>query len=289
MAAACALPAQLRNMRSDVELMLKAREGSTVAFDWLVKRHHRAVVQYFHWRLWDRSLAEDFAQDVFLKLFQALPNYVPRGQGQFRSYLFSIAANHLKDHIRRVKARPRLVSLSNPRNEDDDDNLLERLTAVESPPDAGLERDETEQRLCEALTDLPEDQYLVFSMHKHVGMKYEEIAVDLGIKTGTVKSRISAAYQHLRRAVYSADGEEEDQQSGSPAEETGSRSSASGSRRRRAKSGRSRRNNNRRPGSARTVTKSTCAGSISPAPSGSGRDHAIEEVAPEAGTQVDAS
>ncbi|MGE0433586.1 MAG: RNA polymerase sigma factor [Planctomycetota bacterium] len=193
-------------MRSDVELMLKAKAGSTVAFDWLVKRHFKPVVQFFYWRLWDKSQAEDLAQEVFIKLFQNLHNYDPRGQ--FKSYLFSIATNHLRDHMRRVKVRPSLVSLSGAGGDDGDDgDLLDKLTAVEMPPDANLELDETAAKLAQALTELPEDQYLVFSMHKHEGLKYEEISEALGIKLGTVKSRMNTVYQHLRRAVFGAEQE----------------------------------------------------------------------------------
>ena len=186
-------------MRSDVELMLKAKAGSTVAFDWLVKRHFKPVVQFFYWRLWDKSQAEDLAQEVFIKLFSSLASYDPRGQ--FKSYLFSIATNHLRDHMRRVKVRPTYVSL-NSSGDDDDGDLLDKLTGVEMPPEANLELDETSQKLADALSELPEDQYLVFTMHKHEGLKYEEIAERLDVKLGTIKSRMNTVYQHLRRAVF---------------------------------------------------------------------------------------
>jgi RNA polymerase sigma-70 factor (ECF subfamily) len=170
------------------------------------------VVQFFHWRLWDKSMAEDLAQEVFIKLWRSLESYDPRGP--FKSYLFSIATNHLRDHMRRVKVRPSWISLGTAGSSDSDDgggDLLDKLAADEMHPGADLEASETEAKLQQALSELPEEQYLVFSMHKHDGMKYEEIAAELDIKLGTIKSRMNAAYQHLRRAVYgdgSEDGED---------------------------------------------------------------------------------
>ena len=194
----------------DVEWMLLAKRGSNVAFEQLVKRHYSSVVDFFFWRLWDRDQAQDLAQEVFLKLYNALPNYQP--QGPFRGYLFSIATNQLIDHFRRTKAKPPPISLDRRAGpagggaggtEEDGEGttLLDALVADVELVDARLDRAEILAGVQEAVATLPEEQYLVFVLHRLEDRSYEQIAEELGIPIGTVKSRMNAAYTRLRTTL----------------------------------------------------------------------------------------
>lgn len=190
-------------MPSDIELMLKAKAGYKVAFDEIIRRYHAPVIAFFQHRLWnrDRAMAEDFAQDVFTRLYEALPNYEP--QGEFVSYLYSIARNLWRDHARRLRTRPRSMSLDQTAttspHPDDAPTLLHQLSADVAPPDANLEREETLRGFQAAVADLPDDLSLMFTLFHIHGKKYDEIATIMNVPLGTVKSRMSSAYERVRQ------------------------------------------------------------------------------------------
>ena len=189
----------MKEERRDIDLMRQAKRGSKLAFEWLVNRHITAVQNFFYWRIWDKDQAEDLAQEVFMKLYTALPDYKP--QGPFKSYLFSIATNLLIDYFRRQKTRPSPLSIDGSGGEGGGEevlSLLDKLIAPGEPPEAELEREELVAALQEALDELPQDQYLVFMLHKLEEKKYEEVSEEIGVPVGTVKSRMNAAYHKLR-------------------------------------------------------------------------------------------
>jgi len=160
--------------------------------------HYEAVRTFYVWRVWDKDQADDLTQEVFLRVHTALPNYKP--QGPFRAYLFSIATNLLIDYFRRVKARPTPRSLDQAVTESGI-SLLDALCDEEIDPGAGLDRAELRDALKEAMLALNDDQSAVFVLHRIEGLRYEEVADQLGIPVGTVKSRMNAAYARLREVL----------------------------------------------------------------------------------------
>ncbi|MCD4657381.1 MAG: sigma-70 family RNA polymerase sigma factor [Planctomycetes bacterium] len=191
----------------DVELMLEIKAGSKSAFNKLVKRHQRMVINFFYKNLWDKSQAEDMAQELFLRLFKSAKNYQP--QAKFTTFMYRVARNLLIDYYRSTRNKPGTVSLQGGSSSGNDDELqiIDTISSSESQPGQHSESLEIGEAIQEAISKLPEDQRVVFIMGEFERMQYKEIAKALDIPIGTVKSRMHAAFIKLRKllAKYSPD------------------------------------------------------------------------------------
>ncbi len=191
----------------DIELMLDIKAGSKSAFNKLVKRHQRTVINFFYKNLWDKSQAEDLAQELFLRLFKSAKNYQP--QAKFTTFMYRIARNLLIDYYRTTRNKPSTVSLQGGTGSGNEDDLqiIETISSDESAPGQHSESDEIGEAIQDAISRLPEDQRIVFIMGEFEQMQYKEIAKALDIPIGTVKSRMHAAFMKLRilLAKYSPD------------------------------------------------------------------------------------
>ncbi|MFC1586974.1 RNA polymerase sigma factor [Planctomycetota bacterium] len=191
-------------MNSDAELMLKARQGDQAAFNQLVIRFQSALVNFFYKLIWDRCEAEDFAQEVFVKVYLARASY--QDKSKFSTYLFRIATNYWIDYLRTKGKHRKPVSLDKEIGQGEDTNqLANMITSGQLTPEEIVLRREQMARTRQAIDSLPEEQKIVFILSETQGMKYQEIAETLDVPLGTVKSRIHAAVLKLR-AVLTAKG-----------------------------------------------------------------------------------
>ncbi|MEK7269445.1 MAG: RNA polymerase sigma factor [Planctomycetota bacterium] len=181
--------------------MLEFKTGDEGAFRAIVERFQKPLINFFYRLLWDRTLAEDYAQEVFIRIYVHRDAYEPRAK--FSSYLFRIARNYWIDQHRSNSKRPSTISLSSPlRREGERELLLEDVVAAprEAAEPSGVPA-ETRERVEEALRALPEEQRMVFLLGEREGMKYSEVAQTLGIPVGTVKSRMHHAVRRLREIL----------------------------------------------------------------------------------------
>ncbi len=179
------------------ELMLLAGRGDVEAFEALVRRHESGVINYFFRLHWDRHRAEDQAQEVFLRLFTHARDYVPTAR--FTTYLYRIAHNYWVDDIRRRKRERGQVSLD---ARDEDGTCLRDLVVggSEDPRDRAR-KEEVVEAVISAVETLSDQQKAVFVLSEVRGMRYSQIARILEIPEGTVKSRMHAAVQRLRKKL----------------------------------------------------------------------------------------
>ena len=91
------------------DLLVRFRQGDGSAFQDLVGAYQERVIQFFYRLCWDRDRAEDFAQELFLRLLRGARNYRP--EGRLSTFIFRIATNLWIDHYRSVRPHPRLYSL----------------------------------------------------------------------------------------------------------------------------------------------------------------------------------
>jgi RNA polymerase sigma-70 factor (ECF subfamily) len=175
--------------------MARIREGEVAAFEELVRRYQKSLVNFFFRQSWDGYLAEDFAQEVFLRIFKAARNYRPTAS--FRTYLFSIARNYWIDHLR-SKRNVRDVSLSGGAGGEDETRLVDVLSSDAGTPSESMGRDELGKTIRRAVDMLPEEQRMVFILCQVEGMKYADVAQIQGVPIGTVKSRMHAALGKLK-------------------------------------------------------------------------------------------
>lgn len=182
----------------DAELLLRLAAGEVEVFDRIVDRFERPLVRYFHALCGDPQLAEDCAQEVFVRLFKARERYTPDAAPN--TFVFRIAKNLWIDVYRSKRARPEAASLDSASDDEDGDRAANLAGSSRSPLEA-IGQAEDQQRLRAALLELPEGQRAVLALAVGQSMKYERIAEILSIPVGTVKSRVHAAVANLRKLL----------------------------------------------------------------------------------------
>jgi len=176
----------------DNELVEEARNGRPGAFETLVKRYEKKVFHLAYGFVQDSAAADDLAQEVFVKAYLALPKF--KGKSEFGTWLYRIAVNHVKDHLRKV-ARRREVSLEEFRDfpfaADDGIKARELQQAEERRKKAVLR----------VLETLPPKYRVILTLRDVEGLSYEEITRILKISPGTVDSRLFRARRMLRQRM----------------------------------------------------------------------------------------
>ena len=159
------------------ELIAQAKRGDRAAFGELVRRHRKGVVNVVYRMSGDVNLAEDAAQEAFIRAWQHLSDYRPRSP--FRNWLYRIATNAARDALRRDMGAL-----------DIDD--LPVVDPGQGPEDA-LEGQERADHVRQAVLDLPPASRAVLILREYEGLSYKEIAETLKIPMGTVMSRLNYA------------------------------------------------------------------------------------------------
>jgi RNA polymerase sigma-70 factor (ECF subfamily) len=177
-------------MTTSVSSPLTCGQDDWVAPTWdEVVRQHSARVYRLAYRLTgNRHDAEDLTQEVFVRVFRSLSTYTP---GTFEGWLHRITTNLFLDMVRR-KARIRFDALP-----DDAERVAGREPSPQQVVDDSLFDDDVQK----ALDDLPPDFRAAVVLCDLEGLSYEEIAATLGIKVGTVRSRIHRGRSQLREAL----------------------------------------------------------------------------------------
>lgn len=176
------------NRQSDIDLMLSASGGDIDAFDALCGRYRRRIEGFFYSLCWNSDAAQDYAQEVFVRLWLHRGIYKPTAS--FSAYIYRIAKNLWVSAIRSGKCRPNTIPLYDFCIEDDSSNLEKLMMS--------RYRD---RRIRMAVDALPDHYRFVFIMCHYQDMRYQEIAEALEIPVGTVKSRMSAATRMLRETI----------------------------------------------------------------------------------------
>lgn len=184
-------------MQAEDELVKQAQAGDRDAYGVLVCRYTTGVVQVVYRMCGQAQLAEDAAQDAFLRAWLKLPDYQPRGS--FRSWLYRIAINAALDALRRKPAA----------NIEDEETAL--LTDPQPGPEAVVLAKELAQRVQSAVQTLPQGVRAVVVLREYGSLSYQEISDVLGIPLGTVMSRLNFGRNKLRQALewYPAEMESE--------------------------------------------------------------------------------
>ncbi|MGH7570993.1 MAG: RNA polymerase sigma factor [Gemmatimonadota bacterium] len=178
----------------DEQLVDEALSGSQSAYRELVRRFERPVFNLVVRMVRDHTLAEDVAQDAFIKAFTRLDTYRPE-QGKFSNWLFKIAHNTAIDQLR--KSGPDTYSLD--RGDDDDDPDFHAVLADTdaTTPLEAAERADLAESMAAAVERLRPEYREVIVLRHQEGLAYEEIAEIAGLPLGTVKTYIHRARKEL--------------------------------------------------------------------------------------------
>lgn len=205
MSVAQSQPQRFELQDPDVRLMLQVRDGgavaSSAAFEELVLRYQARLLTVLEHLVGNRELAEDLAQEVFLRVFRARKRYQP--EARFSTWLFTIA-NNVASNALRSKSRRREVGVPDKINGSDTNPFgLDQMAKAASAlmPTRALDKAESAQIVRLALESLNERQRLALLLSKFEGMSYQDIAQTMGLSIQAIKSLLSRARVNLERIL----------------------------------------------------------------------------------------
>jgi len=175
--------------------MLRVREGDSPSFELLLHRHRATVINHLYRMVHNRAVAEELAQDVFVRIFRSRERYQPNAK--FTTWMFRITTNVALNWRRDSRRQTAEMHV---------DQLSTCARAFEFRDDA-LRMDEMmirrhrAQEVRAAVDALPGKQLAAVLMHKYEGMDYSEIAEVLGCSVPALKSVLFRAYETLRRRL----------------------------------------------------------------------------------------
>lgn len=180
--------------------MLAYGQGDIAAFRELLQRHERPVFNFLLRHVGNRAYAEDLLQEVFLRVIKGAAAY--KRQAKFTTWLYTIARNLCVDNARRAKHR-QATSLDQPlRANASRERTMGDLTADPRP---GVDRlaasARLNDRIQQAIANLPEEQREVFLMRETLDLQFKEIAEIVQCPESTAKSRMRYALEQLRREL----------------------------------------------------------------------------------------
>ena len=134
---------------------------------------------------------------MFLRVYQATRRYRPHSQ--FKAWLYRIAINCSINELRKRERRRLLPLTTCYQHEDGEQQPLENILPDPNPgPDEIIQRNETAERIQDALRRLPNDQRVVLVLRHYEGLKFQQIASILDCPLGTVKSRMRRGLEQMR-------------------------------------------------------------------------------------------
>ncbi len=172
----------------DHQLMLAVRDGDLDQLGHLFEKYHKQLYGYFMRQLSNSQLCEDIVQEVFFRMLKYRHTY--RGDGQFRTWMYSIACNVKTDHFRSVRRRPETTA-----------NEVDAFISPNPNPEESFEKSKQRELLDQALEQLSEQKREVLILRRFQNLKYKEIAEVLNCPVGTVKARLFHAIKDVKMFV----------------------------------------------------------------------------------------
>ena len=187
---------------SNENLMARSGRGDSRAFEILVRRHQRSVLNFIYRFIGDRIEAEDLAQEVFLKAWQSAAAYKPTAK--FTTWIYRIAANLCINKQKHDRIRSLFMMSPSRKEEEDlgDEFSADHAGKCPSPEDLLLEA-ERKRQILSALRRLPANQRIALILKKYEGLSYKEIAGIIGCSVSAVDSLMVRAKRNLRRKFVS--------------------------------------------------------------------------------------
>jgi len=183
---------------SDAAVMLRVAAGDEAGFNYLVGRYHRAMINFLYRMVHNQAVAEELAQEVFLRVYRSRESY--RAEAKFTTWLYRIATNLAVNHARdtRHERSAQNVYLDAP----DEESGTTPDVADDAPSvEQSMLRDERMAAIRGHVMALPERQRMAVLMHKYQGMDYRQIGEVLKLSESATKSLLFRAYQTLREKL----------------------------------------------------------------------------------------
>lgn len=175
--------------------MLRVREEDVPSFELLLSRHRTPVVRHLYRMVHNQTVAEELAQDVFVRVYRSRLRYEP--SAKFTTWLFHIATNVALNWMR--DTRKHQVEVHTDWQSQDAQRF--ELPDLRPLPDETLVRRHRAAEIRSVIQALPGKQRAAVLMHKYEGMEYSQIAQVLECSIPALKSLLFRAYTTLRRRL----------------------------------------------------------------------------------------
>jgi len=174
---------------SDQELMKLVQAGDASPAAEIFDRYSARIYNFTFRFLKNSEAAEDATQEVFVKMLKYARQF--HGDAKLSTWLFSIAANLCRDHLRNADNKAK----------EPEETLISLPAATDSSPEWNLERRQNETRVQRALELLTPEQREAILLSRYQGLSYAEIAQIAGCSEGAVKTRVFRAMETLKKAL----------------------------------------------------------------------------------------
>jgi RNA polymerase sigma-70 factor, ECF subfamily len=184
----------------DAELMLRLKTGEDSILNELMSRWQQSLVAFIYRCIGNETDALDLAQETFVRVYQIRHRYTVRAK--FSTFLFAIAANLCRNHLRRRWRGEEPV----PESWDTEDaELAESLCSSDDSPDQAIIRSESVAMVKEAIGRLSHDLKVVILLYEYEGLSYEEISSILRCSIKAVEMKLYRARKSLREKLVRSD------------------------------------------------------------------------------------
>jgi RNA polymerase sigma-70 factor, ECF subfamily len=176
----------------DAELMLRVKGGDGASFAILLEKHRLPVIHFLYRMVQDQGVAEELAQEVFLRVYRSRESYEPTAK--FTTWLFRIATHLALNSLRDGKHRRMEERLDN----DSGDIPVLQVSDQRPSVEQRMVHQARMEEIRRAVATLPEKQRAAVLMHKYEEMEYSQIAKVLNCSESAIKSLLFRAYETLR-------------------------------------------------------------------------------------------
>jgi len=184
-------------MDSDSELMLRVKKGEISAFNQILEKYQRPIINFVYRFLGSKEKAEEITQEVFLRIYLARGRYRPRAK--FSTYIYRIARNLSLNVLR--KKRPQIVSLDEPISGENGEMKRELPDSRQISPAEALKKKEIQLLVKKALDSLPQPQKTAIILNRYNDRSYEEIGKIMNLSLPAVKSLLHRGKENLKEKL----------------------------------------------------------------------------------------
>ncbi|MHB1959517.1 MAG: RNA polymerase sigma factor [Acidobacteriaceae bacterium] len=183
---------------TDAEIMQRAGVGDEACLEFLIAKYRRPIISFMYRMVHNQAVAEELAQEVFLRVYRARATY--RAEARFSTWLYRIAANMAINHARDTKYERASASIFLDQA-DEDTGSKPDVADLRPLAEQDMLQDERMRRIREHVMALPERQRMAVVMHKYQDMDYKQIGAVLKLSESATKSLLFRAYQTLRETL----------------------------------------------------------------------------------------
>ncbi len=196
--ASAALAPSAWSQLSDAEIMLRVAAGDEAGFSLLVEKYRRQMLHYMYRMVHNQAVAEELAQEVFLRVYRARASY--RAEAKFSTWLYRIATNLGVNHARdtRHERGAQAVYLDQP---DPETGVSPDVADTTPTVEQNMLREARLAAIRKHVMALPERQRTAVLMHKYQDLDYKQIGAVLKLSESATKSLLFRAYQTLRERL----------------------------------------------------------------------------------------